>query len=398
MISKIIEISHLCRAAHRVVSWGCLPALILAACFDPCYAQGQTASASPAHVFTLKYTEEGRYLSINPGKEEVKFRKEPDFGNDRVLRRALVFGPGTDDFIGFAINVSRRTLYLDLNRNLNLTDDPQGIYKGTGATRATYFRDVRLNLREDGVDRSYSLFMNLLGQNLYSVIVTSCYQGNIELQGRKWKVTVSDNLDAEIDRRDRFVIGPADGGSGALYADSMPVPKKLLLGGVHYRVDFAYGSPANGFSSMCVSFEEISSPAGELILDGRFIRRLVLEGEQGAAVLDSPPQSIHVPADGYRVLALYLQSEPVKPRLSTDASQIPRFAVVTGAPFHLKIGGPLESGVVVRARGNVLQLDYILKGVGGERYSVSNTTSQAAPTFAIYRGGRKLAGGVFRYG
>ncbi len=207
-----------------------------------------------------------------------------------------------------------------------------------------------------------------------------------------------DNLDAEIDRRDEFEIRPADESVKTPSADSMSAPEKLFLGGAQYRIGYAYGPAADGSPSMRVSFLEISSPLGELIMDGRFIRRIVLEGDQGTAVLDSPPQSTRLPVDRYRVQTLSLQSDPAKPRLSADTSQIPRFSIAEGAPSHLKVGGPLESGVIVKARGNMLQLDYILKGGGGEKYSISSTTSQAAPAFAIYRGDRKLADGMFRYG
>ena len=57
----------------------------------------------------------------------MKFRKEPDFGKDKVVRSALRIGPGKNDFMGFAVNLTRRSLYLDLNQNLDLTDDPDGI-------------------------------------------------------------------------------------------------------------------------------------------------------------------------------------------------------------------------------------------------------------------------------
>jgi hypothetical protein len=99
--------------------------------------RAQTATAGATLSFPLTFTEKGSSLStvINLGGQEVKFRKEPDFGKDRIVRRALKVGPDKDDFIGIAADLTTHTLYLDLNQNLDLTDDPQGVTRETRAAQ-----------------------------------------------------------------------------------------------------------------------------------------------------------------------------------------------------------------------------------------------------------------------
>ena len=364
----------------------------------------QTATTGATLSFPLKYVEMGASsLSsiIIPGKQEVKFRKEPDFGKDKVLRRALKIGSGKDDYIGFAVNLTSRTLYLDLNQNLDLTDDPQGIHKGQGGGGMALFRNVRLNLHKNGVDRSYLLDpFYFYGRDSCYIAIRSSYRGEIELTGRKWKLAVQDNLDGDINPQDRFSITPVAGNAEAnrdLPAYSaMPAAKSLFLGGHQYQLSFVFGTGPES-SPLTANFKEITSDLGELVLDGQFIRRLVLEGA-ALVILDPPTRPIRLPVDKYRIQAIYLQSAPGKPMISGNASTIPQFSVITGTPYHLKIGWPLESSVKAAASGNKLQLSYFLKGAGGEQYSLSDSNRSRPPRFAIYKGNRQLAAGNFEFG
>jgi hypothetical protein len=368
--------------------------------------RAQTATTGATLSFPLTFTEKGSSLStvINLGGQEVKFRKEPDFGKDRILRRALKVGPDKDDFIGIAADLTTRTLYLDLNQNLDLTDDPQGVYQGDKSSSSvlTLFRNVRLDLHKNGVDRSYLLDpFHFYGGGADYLAISSAYQGEIELDGRKWRLEVQDNLDGEINRRDRFSITRAasshQAGGGAPTYSGMPVPISLFVDGHEYRLSFAFGTGPD-VPPMTADLTEIRPPLGELVLDGRFIRRLVLEGA-GLVVLDSPTRSVLLPVDRYRVRSVYIQPAPGRPVLAaSDSAQIAGLSVTPGAPCHLKVGGPLESIVTTTARGNVLQLDYVLKGVGGEQYSLGNTDRVNPPKFAIYQGNHQLASGSFSFG
>jgi hypothetical protein len=360
----------------------------------------QTATTGASHSFLLHYAEKNVSLSsvINAGKQEVKFRKEPAFGKDQVLRRALQIGPNKNDFIGFAVDLTRRTLYLDLNQNLDLTDDPDGVYQGQGGRAYASFANVRLNLRKNGVVRSYLLdpfYFYGRGDAGY-IAVKSSYQGEIELYGQKYWVEVQDNLDGVVNRQDQFSIAVSAEAGRAGYRP-MPVATKLFLSGHQYQLNFTFEA-GPGVSPLIANVTEISSPLGELVIDGQFIRRLVLEGDAGLAILDSPTQPIFLPVGKYFVQAVYLQSALSKPALTSNVSRMPQFSVTAGTPYHLRVGGPLESSVTATASGNFLKLSYVLKGVGDEQYSVSNQNSGKPPGIAIYQGDRQLAAGNFQFG
>ena len=357
-------------------------------------ARAQTVTAGTTVSFPLQYVEAGSTSVINLGKQDVKFRKEPDFGKDKVVRSALRIGPGKNDFMGFAVNLTRRSLYLDLNQNLDLTDDPDGIRRGEGGRNSAFFRKVRLDLDKNGIDRSYMLEMNFSGQGFNFIYVASSYRGEIELNGRKWRLSVQDNLDGVIDRQDQLSIQPVAAGTGDY--NSLPVAEKLFLGGRQYQLAFTF-SAGSLTAPFTAAFTEISPPLGELTLEGQFIQRLVLDGA-GLVILDTPARKNLLPVDNYRVRGIYLQSIPGAPRLACNVDRIPPVEVTAGTAQHLKVGGPLESSVLASARGSMLQLDYLLKGTGGEPYTLVNTGRIKPPRFAIYKGDRQLATGSFEFG
>ncbi len=385
-----------------------MPQLVLGlvVCLLSLPVRAQTTAGGTTLSFPMQYLEKGGNLltSIDPGKQEVKFRKEPDFGKDKILRRALTVGPGQSDFVGFAVDLTKRVLYLDLNQNLDLTDDPQGVFKAiTSSGDLVYFREVALKLTKKGTERSYVLdpFYFYNGGSSNYIGVRSCYRADFELQGQKYRLEVQDNLDGELNRRDQFLIAPISGNAEADKSVSifsqMPVPEKLYLGGRQYRLGFSFGQGTET-APLTASFTEMTVPLGELALDGQFVRRLVLDGEAGLAILDVPGQITSLPVDKYRIHGIYLQSGASKTTLTSTAPDVPQFSVVAGTPSRLKAGGPLESSVTVSASGKMLDLNYILKGVGGEKYSVSNPDRNKPPKYFIYRGDRLLGTGGFEFG
>jgi hypothetical protein len=390
------------RRRKKILSFPWL--LGLSACLFALPVRAQTAATGGMLSFPLNFAEKESSLSttLEVGKQEVRFRKEPDFGKDRILRRALKVGPGKDDFIGFAVNLTRRNLYLDLNQNLDLTDDPQGVFQAQEGGLPIFFRNIRLNLHKNGIDRSYVLNpLYFYAESSYYMAIESSYRGEIELHGEKWRLEVQDNLDGEINLQDQFSITRAassgEAGGGAPTYSGMQVPVNLFLGGHQYRLSFGFGAESD-VSQLMAGFTEISSPLGELVLDGQFVQRLVLQGN-GLVILDSPTQPLPVPADKYRVQAIYLQSPPSTMVFAArDVSRFPEFSVTAGASYHLRAGGPLESRVAVASRGNSLGLNYVLTGVAGESYTASNPGRKNPPKFSIYQGDRQLAAGNFEYG
>jgi hypothetical protein len=63
-----------------------------------------------------------------------RFKKEPTYGKAVVTRGTLSAPDNASHSIPFALarDQKKATLYLDLNRNSDLTDDPEGVFTGSG--------------------------------------------------------------------------------------------------------------------------------------------------------------------------------------------------------------------------------------------------------------------------
>ena len=91
-------------------------------------------SASGGETFNLEYVEDGFRLGVAADvlTDTQRFEKEPDLGERAIVRGRLLTGTGEDSWTGFAWDRSKGTLYLDLNRNRDLTDDPEGVFQSAG--------------------------------------------------------------------------------------------------------------------------------------------------------------------------------------------------------------------------------------------------------------------------
>lgn len=138
------------------------------------------------------------------------------------------------------------------------------------------------------------------------------------------------------------------------------------------------------------------SPAtGELHMEGDGITKLTLVDEQDKqSQFSAPGPVITLPGGKYRLFEVSLEGgytcrfylEPQEQWITVSPDQ----------PATLKVGAPLRQAGRVERRGRSMILNYELRGRGGERY-VPGSTSEP-PTFAVYKGERKVASGDFEYG
>ena len=158
---------------------------------------------------------------------------------------------------------------------LDLTDDPQGVFKGQGSNRSAMFRDVAFNVRKNGIERRFRMQFFLNDQDALSYLsILSSYKGEIELQGKKWLLEIQDNLDGVLDQKDRLLLQPVDHQANeAASSGFMPVPSRLFLEGHLYKVDFKYEA-GSGPAPLLAGFTEMSSPMAEMALDGESIQLL----------------------------------------------------------------------------------------------------------------------------
>ena len=87
------------------------------------------AAEGDEHTFELKWQEHGTGGSVPVQLDRQEpFEKEPDFGRRDILRGELSFGPPEHpEQMGFAWDKGDGKLYVDLNRDGDLTNDPNGM-------------------------------------------------------------------------------------------------------------------------------------------------------------------------------------------------------------------------------------------------------------------------------
>lgn len=130
---------------------------------------------------------------------------------------------------------------------------------------------------------------------------------------------------------------------------------------------------------------------GELNIQGKYIRQLVLIDDQGKQQkIDNPQKSITLPAGIYRLGQVLLESGfshyDWKSKITID----PNDTAV------LKVGAPLKQKIKAYHQGRILVMDYELLGIGKEKYT--GGSGSKPPRFEIYKDQQQIASGAFEYG
>jgi hypothetical protein len=361
--------------------------------------------------FRLAFKEKGFYLRLFVPLEgsEVTFKKEPDFGDRKIIRGALPAAREEKEFLCFAWDVSELKLYLDLNRNLDLTDDPSGVFQGQGKKYQQSFHNVRFKSINSQVPLHYHVTVSFSDYRIYGVplrcvvYVRSGWQGDIELYGRKWQLRVADNLDGIIGPEDVLTFRPYKEGQEepvdfSSY-DRLDPPQRIFFDGHDYDLGFGF-EPSTGGSQLVAIFTESPSPLGTLEMKGSHISRLILregiDSDSSLVLLDLPGNRVLIPARVYNRQRIFLDGGEIFRVLYANSQN--EISVIQDKVTPLKLGIPLTHTVEMSHHGTELMLDYQLVGVGGERYVNYGKDFRNRPTFTIYRGKDKIGSGSFEYG
>lgn len=375
------------------------------------------AAAGDEHTFELKWQEYGTGGSIQvPLDRTEPFDKEPDFGQRGVLRGVLNF-PGSlfeDNGMPFAWDKSESKLYVDLNQDGNLTNDPNGILESADFTSGRYqrqeFPDFDLVISTDEGIFRYHLSASLWDyyyQKEALFRVRSGYGSMVNLHGIEWHIGVNDKLSGAIHGDSNLTLQPtAQPGTGTKpvgyttnFISSLPCPKRLYFDGRCYELAFEFRK-TDGYPALWSTLTEQDIALGALRIEGQKIHELVL-GTGDMLVL--PPlteQTVSVPVGDYICSAVRIQYDQQK-RASPERIHDIAVNIPPDGEGLLKVGGPLQNTVRVERTGNILKFHYQLKGVGGETYDaqqITNYDRQKTPMVAIYKGPLQLASGTFEYG
>ena len=391
-------------------------------------------SPSPASALARLEYQETAYRLNNVGvslsQQSVVFKHEPAAVAGKVFRGSLNFGDNPSNAIPFLWQRDAGKLFLDLNRNQDLTDDPAGVFSNRVTAPHSFQSQTFTNV--------HLLFNTSLGPcpvladldfwdygaaSDCSVSARSFWQGKLTLAGQDWQVGVVPTFWSKNGRRDVFFENGRlllrrwekrdqafNTFNGSL--DTVPFSKQLFFGGHAYQLNWLAGaqngeSKSSNESGRCpalrasLQFVEQSVPLGEMKITGRYIRRLTLSGKPWFAVLDQPAGTVRVPTGSYTQPNVQLEQSGVQAWCNANSWPPARLAsvLVNGrTPATLDAGGPLTNSVSVTRHGSDLRLDYQLLGAGGQAYQLAGANRQHPPEFAIYHGGKKLASGNFEFG
>ena len=245
----------------------------------------------------------------------ASFVKEPAYAGRRISRGRMVLDSNTNRFLPFAWDIEQGKLYLDLNQNGDLTDDPAGVLTASGRD-LQLFRGIRLRFPSQNASYDVMVDAHVFEQGEAGtparvfLYVRSLWEGAVELNGTKWYLGVIDRPDGRIgpaasfkEIGDRMILRPWLDATSCLwwhatlayvhdlshvklvnfpfrYAgnaevfDAFSLPAKLFVKGQTYRL--AYQPESKG--SLAVTFEPLQAPLGRLEVAGEHIRRVVLDG------------------------------------------------------------------------------------------------------------------------
>ncbi len=352
----------------------------------------------------LVYTNSSFELNIHPNTQgkEVIFTKEPDYGGHAVIKSVMPFGPDAKKGIGFAWDREGARLYLDRNRNFDLTDDGlafeaderedwQQIFRNITLTNDT---PVGLEYRVSFTFYSYPSMSRNRALN-YRLGVNSGWRQTVKLGDQSFDLALVDDLDGKLDAGDLLLVAPAGvlKGNNGEEDSSYRVQggQALFVGGKEIHVAMV---PDTGNAWKATVTEE-TPKLGVLKVEGERIRRLVMDTGGRKVLLDRPSGAIAVPVGTYGQQQVHLDVGTNSP---LEARRYEQLVVKEGQETVLKLGAPLVNSVKISRRGSSLNMNYSLKGQGGETYSPPSYDRKTRPEFAVYQGDRKIGAGQFQFG
>mgnify|MGYP005844522091 CR=1 FL=1 len=352
-------------------------------------------------------------LAFDP--QTQPFVREPAGISGTVHRGLIKLPGGPAQAIAFLWHPSDSRLYLDLNRNRDLTDDTNGVFAAASGqssgffqsfANVTFFYTNGLGEQRAMVDLNCYRYRDLPH---FNAGCRSFWEGKVLLGGTEWQVGRVDDLSARSSAPPEpyLVLRPWSERGRAFYVqdgslDAFAAGRRLYLDGAGWRLDWTRettgAEPALRLTLTPEKFE-----TGELKLAGQYIGRLVLSGGKAGCtvVLNEPGVSVRVPQGSYYGAQVCLRRGDRRAARETDRYNggrpgQPKLVIATNQPATLVAGGPLTNTVAVTRRGNNLSLDYRLVGAGGEAYTLLGL--REAPAFAAFKGDAQVASGQFEFG
>jgi hypothetical protein len=399
------------RAALAMVS---VLGLAFAAAVSVCAQEAPATSSPPGQVVTayLDYQDAGySYMNLNLPVvlKSSAFKKEPAFSQGKVVRGALRMGGSSSNEVAFAWDRTARKLYVDLNRNVDLTDDPDGVFISVGASADSFqiFNGVRLPLKTETGSRQMLVdlsFYDYGSSPNCTAALRSFWHGKVALRGEEWQVGL---LTTPTDQRvpfegDSLLLRPwaQRNKPFSLHSGTMeafPFSRNVFFGNQAYQLQCTNEIQGDSVR-VRMQFTEQAPKLGELKIAGEFVERVTLERGPYLVLIDKPGATVKVPVGSYTQTKVCLKKGEAEACLDVNSTAAAgRITVSENKLALLNAGGPLTNSVSVIRRGKNLTMGYRLAGVGGV-YQLVNQDRSHPPEFTIYQGDKKVASGKFEFG
>ena len=330
-----------------------------------------------------------------------EYDKEPDLQNSGQLERADIFG------YKVLWDKSGEQVYIDFNKDGDLTNDADGVFKADNVT--SWEQLYRVEAEIDGVRHNFNLKFFTDWRAFVQVTVKSGYQGIVDFGGSRWYMALADCPDGKLGFGDKIALKKVDPSRDHSFADSFyssefcDVPFEIFVCSHNFIHTFSYSGDNAAKATM--KFTEVPVDTATLKYDGTHIGALVFKhkakGISSRLVwIDLSEKSCIVPA-GEMVPDAFMLINPKNNFFGPDDyGALPNVKVEAGGSVDLPFGAPLRHTVKVSKFGNSIGLDYALRGKGDESYRLSSVTGDydKASTVSIYKGGKLLSTGNFEYG
>ena len=387
------------------LSWlglGILPQLSAGA------APAEPPRTSPLAIVTvdLNYQETDEVLAfsaVGVRLQTTAFRKEPPLGAKDAVRGFISGGPQPD--IPFIWDKSRGRLYLDLNRNQDLSDDPEGVFVSASpatpvANSAQSFTNVHLPIASGAAAHPAKLQLDFRyfqsGPLQVHAGLCSYWQARLIQGGGDWQFGILEHLVGTAPaapprllllrpwvERQRSVAPGAP--------DLFTFTNHIFFDGRAYDLSCRYDAspPAARYR---VIFQEQTAPLGELTISGTGLHRLVLTSNRGlTAILDHPQGTLKLPVGIYSLDEIWLRDGKFEAACFGGGT----LTINEHRPAHLVAGGPLTNTVQLSSDREHLRLEYRLRSADRNFYQLPRKNP---PTFTIFHGTNRLASDKFTFG
>ena len=407
------------RNVRLCIAWGTLPLrgkwIVLAALFlvpilSPVSAQ------EPEGGFRLKYVQDAWLPIFNremTDTTEVAFKREPDFQGHNVVRSILAGEKGESTALYFAYDLDAHRLYVDLNRNLDLTDDPKGVFDPANGFKPGQDKiEITVPQQSGNVTYFFSIFCSKDKRGLPSSQIGFCsgWTGKIILAGKTYLVVIVDKPDGTLGTTGRFFLSEWTEGMDVKnlsdYSRDYPrdlfkgIPHHLFLDGKYYELGYEYTSGEAEKADLMFTVKPTEVPLGTLAFEGENLRQVVLRDKLNGpvcVVLDRPGPTVQVPVGNYETASVILASDE-QDRYLLKGELKRKFFVTTGQSTPLRVGAPLKAVLSAKDEWFQLVFQQSYLGIGDEKYALIGKNKPEGPPFVISKKGQTVANCKFCYG